>query len=453
MLISNMQLIKPFTIKKIKALAKSRGGKLLSKKYIKQHQRLKFICKFGHRFDQNANNLLRPEIWCPECSSGLGERMTRIAFQRIFKKKFVKMRPEWLKNADGNLLELDGYNEKLKLAFEHQGKQYFIKKPHFHKSWKKYNRDRYLENAALKKKICRKKGVKLVIIKDVPNSTKINQLKYFIKEKLKNSKNKYIKKCLKNIDKLRINFNFAYKHNHILALRKLAKSKGGKLISKYYLGAHVNLKFQCKYKHKIFLAMPADVISSDNWCPNRICINEKRLKNLKLNYPNHLHIINKFDSFEKAFSAIKKDKNPNYFKNIIQITTKRNQKKNIKKLKILMKKKKAKLVSKFKILKNRTPLHIICKRNHDYHTNIESLLGNKKSWCKKCWLIENEKKAKTKINREIKLLTKKYGRTPRITDLRKDRNFGLIGLINRWYGGFRKLSSSKKNQNLNSISI
>ena len=75
-----MQLTKPFTIKKIRALAKSRGGKLISKKYIKQLQRLKFICKFGHRFDQNANNLLQPNIWCPECSSGLGERMTRIAF-------------------------------------------------------------------------------------------------------------------------------------------------------------------------------------------------------------------------------------------------------------------------------------------------------------------------------------------------------------------------------------
>ncbi len=437
-----MQLTKPFTIKKIRALAKSRGGKLISKKYIKQLQRLKFICKFGHRFDQNANNLLQPNIWCPECSSGLGERMTRIAFQKIFKKKFIKIRPKWLKNEEGHLLELDGYNEKLKLAFEHRGKQYYIDRPHFHKSWEKNKKDKYLANAKLKQKICRKKGVELVIVRDVLGFIKLDQLKYFIKEKLKKSKNKYIKNCLKKIDTLKINYNTAYKFNHILTLRKLAKSKGGRLISKYFLGWKTNLKFQCKYKHKTFLATPGDVLSSDNWCPNYICINEKRLKNLKINYPKYLHIINKFESAEKAFAAIMKEKDPNYFEDKIQITTKKNQNIYKKKLKSLLKKHSAKLTQKVEILKHKTILKIICKRGHSYNPKFSDLIGQKKVWCRQCWLIENKENAEKKIKKEIKSLIKIYGRVPTIKELEEKNKFELLDLIQRWYGGTRKLAKS-----------
>ena len=103
-------------IKELKDLAKSRGGKLISKKYVNQHKKLEWECKFGHKWFATYQPI-KNGGWCSVCSSGLGERLTRIAFETIFKKKFKKERPDWLKSRDGYNFELDGYNPKLKLAF------------------------------------------------------------------------------------------------------------------------------------------------------------------------------------------------------------------------------------------------------------------------------------------------------------------------------------------------
>ena len=43
----------------------------------------------------------------------------------MFDTSFDKHRPDWLKNTDGYQLELDGYDQDLKIAFEYQGKQHF----------------------------------------------------------------------------------------------------------------------------------------------------------------------------------------------------------------------------------------------------------------------------------------------------------------------------------------
>ena len=80
-------------IKELKDLAKSRGGKLISKKYVNQHKKLEWECKFGHKWSATYQPI-KNGGWCNVCSSGLGERLTRIAFETIFKKKFKKERPD-----------------------------------------------------------------------------------------------------------------------------------------------------------------------------------------------------------------------------------------------------------------------------------------------------------------------------------------------------------------------
>ena len=65
------------------------------------------------------------------------EEQCRLIFQSIFKrKKFPKVRPTFLRNPKTNrCLELDGYNKKLKLAFEYDGYQHYIYPNKFHKSY------------------------------------------------------------------------------------------------------------------------------------------------------------------------------------------------------------------------------------------------------------------------------------------------------------------------------
>ncbi len=119
----------------IQKLIEKRGGKCLSKPedYKNQHQRLKIRCSENHIFESAPTNFIRGD-WCPQCSQGKFERLSRKFFEEIFQKEFPKERPNWLVNSRGNQMELDGYNKDLKLAFEAQGEQHYRAVPHFNQT-------------------------------------------------------------------------------------------------------------------------------------------------------------------------------------------------------------------------------------------------------------------------------------------------------------------------------
>lgn len=85
---------------------------------------MKFICDKGHTWSTNFNNLKSKNSGCPKCINKT-EQYCRNIFEALFKCSFPSIKPKWLKNADGNLLELDGYNKNLRLAFEYNGIQHY----------------------------------------------------------------------------------------------------------------------------------------------------------------------------------------------------------------------------------------------------------------------------------------------------------------------------------------
>jgi len=379
-------LTDPITLKKLQQFAKARGGELISKNYRVQHEKLFFKCKFNHQFSQTAGNLKWwPNVWCGECSGGLGERMTRIAFQKIFKKKFPKLNPIWLRSKEDTPLELDGYNKNLRLAFEHRGLQYYKNKSFFHKNWKQSSKDRYLKHSKFKEKICKKNKVNLIIVPAVPEITHPLKLKYFIKKSLENSNNKYIKACLKKVDKLSIDYSMAYKFSHFETLKKIAKQKGGKVISKYFIGYTQHHEFQCKYRHKTFSNSARLVIERDQWCPNMTCVNEKIFANMKKKYPTHSTLIQKFKSPLKALHAIYKSENPNYALNRLSKKTIKNQKRFKQQINKIIKDKKAKIIEIPQVFKYQSRLKLRCIRGHIYEPSVHRLLEGK--WCRRCWKI------------------------------------------------------------------
>lgn len=114
------------SIQELQKVASERGGKCLSDIYLGIDKKHDWICNEGHNWNSTPHNVLRG-TWCPICSEyeSLSERICRIFFEKIFKAKFPKTKPKWLRNSKGNLMELDGYNEKLKIAFEYQGRQHY----------------------------------------------------------------------------------------------------------------------------------------------------------------------------------------------------------------------------------------------------------------------------------------------------------------------------------------
>ena len=110
------------------------GGKCLSNEYIDSNAKLEWECADGHRWWQTPHAIKVSGHWCPHCNFQIIEENIRYAFERLTGKKFPKKRPTWLKNNLGKRLELDGYCDELKCAFEYHGKQHFERSEFFQRS-------------------------------------------------------------------------------------------------------------------------------------------------------------------------------------------------------------------------------------------------------------------------------------------------------------------------------
>ncbi len=91
------------------------------------------------------------------------EEVCRSYFELIFRTKFLKKSPDWLRNPiTGRKMHLDGYNEKLKLAFEYNGPQHY----EFTRPYHKTHQDLIYQQRrdALKADYCNANGILLIII-------------------------------------------------------------------------------------------------------------------------------------------------------------------------------------------------------------------------------------------------------------------------------------------------
>jgi hypothetical protein len=112
-----------------------------------------------------------------------GETECREVLEQIFKQPFPKCRPDMLKNSvtGGNYnLELDCYNEKLKIAVEYNGIQHYKYTPHFHKSKDAFENQKYRDY--MKRNICEKNGILLI---EVPYNIKIENIRNYILDQLR----------------------------------------------------------------------------------------------------------------------------------------------------------------------------------------------------------------------------------------------------------------------------
>jgi hypothetical protein len=96
-------------------------------------------------------------------SNSSTEDQCRRMIESIFNNTFTKVRPPWLRNPVTNrCLELDMYNEDLKLAFEYDGAQHKHFTPHFHGCRDHFEYRKLLDT--LKTQLCEDAGVLLVRI-------------------------------------------------------------------------------------------------------------------------------------------------------------------------------------------------------------------------------------------------------------------------------------------------
>ena len=113
-------------------------------------------------------------------STSAREEQTRYILEKIYNKKFPPARPNFLKNpSTGHNLEIDCFNEELKLGVEVDGKQHAEYVPYFHESVGAF---RYqVAKDDYKKKKCEVEGITLI---NIPHFVHTNDLERYLRLKL-----------------------------------------------------------------------------------------------------------------------------------------------------------------------------------------------------------------------------------------------------------------------------
>lgn len=221
--------------------AETKYGKCLS---TVPERYMTWQCYFGHIWKSRATDIIHQGQWCGECSSSLSERICRLVFETIFEKKFPKLRPDWLKNSNGYKLELDGFCKELNFAFEHHGRQHYNMETLFFDETKPESKlafDHARNNDLEKMQLCVENGVKLIIIPELFKFTKIEDLKFLIrnfciKENISFDENFFSKS---------INPNDVYKLNYISNVY----TGNIKCLSENYSNRNSKLKWTCEHDH------------------------------------------------------------------------------------------------------------------------------------------------------------------------------------------------------------
>lgn len=243
------------SMEEIQALARSRGGTCLSKSYDDSERNLRWCCSRGHEWKASLRNVKQNKSWCPICAPGVSERICRGIFEVLFRTRFPKARPDWLKNERGNWMELDGYSEKLGIAFEYHGIQHYEFNPFFH-SKKLSFAQRQLDDRR-RAEVCHRKGIRLF---EIPYTLRYEEIEAFVRKASKQMEITIPRKSPVGLEELSV-----YENDPLEELQKLAKAKGGSCLSPTYITRSIKLSWRCTEGHE-WRALPSD-IKKGQWCP------------------------------------------------------------------------------------------------------------------------------------------------------------------------------------------
>lgn len=135
-------------------LHSNKGNKIIPVEGISYKD--KFIKWYSERASEYIENFEIEPI--TEEDYWKSEALTRAIFESIFGQHFKKMRPLWLKTSKNKeSMELDGYNQDLRLAFEYQGEHHYA---NIFPNQLPY--EEIQENDLKKIEICKRNGVDLI---------------------------------------------------------------------------------------------------------------------------------------------------------------------------------------------------------------------------------------------------------------------------------------------------
>lgn len=257
----------PLSIEEAKEIARRYGGECLSESFRTSRDKLQWRCKEGHEWHASLANIKHHNSWCPTCSEGLGERITREFFEQLFGYPFKRIRPKWLRGEKGLPLELDGYCSEINIAFEHHGKQHYEDNPYYHRENGSFEAGKRKD--VLKRELCKLHGLTLIEVPEVPTITRVEDLKELIKTNLIQAG----RERPADFDKKLIDLSGVYHPEKFRRLQEIAKQKGGMCLSSGYVTYNTLMGWRCQEGH--IFKYPPSAILRGNWC--KICSGTERV--------------------------------------------------------------------------------------------------------------------------------------------------------------------------------
>lgn len=245
-------------------IAASRGGECLSAEYVNTITRLAWRCGVGHEWAIRPNAVQQGN-WCPKCArtgASIGERISRSVLERMFEASFPKTLPSWLVGAKGRRLELDGYSERLGIAFEYNGIQHYQQIGFF-------SRARVVEQQerdAVKVRSCRQQGVTLITIPTFSNTANLSGCIDQIEASVLSSGLRVPEKWRRPASLPADNgLSRVIEPNRLARLNAKAAEHGGALLSTTAFSAQDKLRWGCSRGHEF--ALDQYKVLAGRWCP------------------------------------------------------------------------------------------------------------------------------------------------------------------------------------------
>jgi len=171
------------TIEDYRELARSHGGKIVTMARTTTQSSQWKCAKKNHPPFWRAYNVIKRNTFCPECNALLSERICRAAANQLFGDSFKKIRLSGVRGVGGRPLELDAYSRFLKLAIEHNGQQHYQPVRFGNQTQQEAEHCFYkqLEHDKRRREFCRAHGITLLEVPELGKTTKVDDLKEFIR--------------------------------------------------------------------------------------------------------------------------------------------------------------------------------------------------------------------------------------------------------------------------------
>lgn len=242
----------------LRKAARNRGGIVLSKHCPRVDAKVEFECKKGHRFFSDYEHVVGQLTWCPHCRVFVGEEVTRGIFELLTGQSFTRCNPSWLVTKQGRRMQLDGYCDSLRLAFEYQGIQHAKEMPKFFHRDSSFRRQQ--ERDKRKLSLCGAQGITLL---QVVAPRRLRDLPRNIAALLKDA-GIVMQLSPDRVDLLSLGLD--PDSSASARFHQAVEAKSGKVLARRWHGVNEQTLIRCRHGH-VFAQTPKR-IHQGRWCPD-----------------------------------------------------------------------------------------------------------------------------------------------------------------------------------------